>query len=496
MKTADRLSSLSDRPLTCIWLRHYTHASAYIVPVKEDYVKTWSYTAALLLSASVTFAGTTPSMGSVLTSDGEFMEGTSESCDPATFRMEYGPDGEPLFVGDGSLPCEPVPWPDGQDLEGAWYPLGSGLDNTVFGITVNGSDVYVGGSFTHAGGNPASHIARWDGSSWSALGSGVNGGVYAVDYSDTGVLYMGGSFTQVGGSPINRIASWNGTSWSWLGSGVNDCVWACATNGSDVYVGGDFTEAGGIPANYIARWNGVSWSALGSGLNDPVEAIAVNGSEVYAGGSFTQAGGSPANRIARWDGSSWSALGSGVSGSVHAITLSDSDVYVGGWFSEAGWSPADNIACWNGSSWSALGYGVSSSVFAIALSGSDLYAGGAFTMAGGIPANFIARWEPDSTGIEPSPDLEPSALHASPNPTTVGVELYLQNTGISPLTLEIYDAAGRLVRMQDLGSLPTGSQTHYWDGLDGNGNALTQGVYFLRLSSADLEASTRVVLLR
>ncbi len=126
--------------------------------------------------------------------------------------------------------------------------------------------------------------------------------------------------------------------------------------------------------------------------------------------------------------------------------------------------------------------------------------GAEFTEAGGIPANYIARWVDDPVGTEPpTGEVIPGgslSLRASPNPTTAGVELSFQSTGLSPLTLEIYDAAGHLVRTQELGTLPTGSQTHYWNGLDGNGSALAQGVYFLRLSSADLEASTRVELLR
>ncbi|MDM7991976.1 MAG: FlgD immunoglobulin-like domain containing protein [Candidatus Fermentibacter sp.] len=158
---------------------------------------------------------------------------------------------------------------------------------------------------------------------------------------------------------------------------------------------------------------------------------------------------------------------------------------------------ANHIARWDGSSWSALGYGVDNNgVCTIAVNGSDVYAGGRFTQAGGNPADYVARWEPDTTGIEPFPEMESSALHASPNPKASGIELSFRSTGPSPLKLDIFDAAGHLVRTQELGTLPMGSQAHYWDGLDGNGSALAQGVYFLRLSSADLEATTRLVLVR
>jgi hypothetical protein len=61
--------------------------------------------------------------------------------------------------------------------------------------------VYVGGWFTDAGGNPnADYIARWDGSQWHALGSGLSRPVYAIAVSGTDV-YVGGEFTDAGGKP-------------------------------------------------------------------------------------------------------------------------------------------------------------------------------------------------------------------------------------------------------------------------------------------------------
>ena len=100
----------------------------------------------------------------------------------------------------------------------------------------------------------------------------------------------GGLFTAAGGNPASSIAQWNGSSWSALGSGMNRGVYALAVSGGTLYAGGGFTTAGGSVANYIAQWDGTSWSALGSGLNNVVNALALSGGTLYAGGEFTMAG--------------------------------------------------------------------------------------------------------------------------------------------------------------------------------------------------------------
>ena len=63
---------------------------------------------------------------------------------------------------------------------------------------MSGSDLYAGGTFTVAGDGPAKSIAKWDGSNWMALGSGMDYAVYALAVSGSD-LYVGGAFTTAGG---------------------------------------------------------------------------------------------------------------------------------------------------------------------------------------------------------------------------------------------------------------------------------------------------------
>jgi hypothetical protein len=70
-----------------------------------------------------------------------------------------------------------------------------------------------------------------------------------------GDVYAGGVFTRAGGAEANHIAKWNGTGWSSLGSGLNGNVYAIAVSGRDLYAGGIFTRAGGKSSSYIACWH-------------------------------------------------------------------------------------------------------------------------------------------------------------------------------------------------------------------------------------------------
>jgi hypothetical protein len=150
---------------------------------------------------------------------------------------------------------------------------------------------------------------------WVSLNPGLpgaDGRVWAIAVDDSGNVYFGGDFRFIGTVPANYVAKWDGSTWSALGSGMNQVVQALAVSGTNLYAGGQFTTAGGVSATNIAKWDGNGWSALGSGMNNGVQALVVSGPNLYVGGGFTTAGGVPANYVAKWDGSAWSALGPGV----------------------------------------------------------------------------------------------------------------------------------------------------------------------------------------
>ncbi|MCH8164546.1 MAG: hypothetical protein IH889_02950, partial [Planctomycetes bacterium] len=340
-------------------------------------------------------------------------------------------DGAALYIGGmftagGEVTLNGIARLDGN----RWAPLGSGMDGGVWALTGfddgsgSGPTLYAGGYFTEAGGVGASNIAKWDGNSWSTLAAGMDSTVTALAVFDDGsgsgpALYAGGSFETAGGVPVNRIAKWDGSTWSPLGSGMDSDVIALAAfddgsgHGPALYAAGNFTAAGGVAANRLAKWDGKSWSPLGEGTDDTVWALWVfddgsgGGSALYAGGFFTTAGGVTVNRIARWDGSTWSPLGSGMDdGSVRALAVFDDSsgggpaLYAGGSFETAGGVTVNRIAKWDGSLWSPLGSGIFlGGVWALAAfddrsgHGPVLYAGGFFDSAGGVQAENVAKWD-------------------------------------------------------------------------------------------------------
>ncbi len=352
-------------------------------------------------------------------------------------------NGEAVYAGGDFLALGSTPTKFLAKWNGAtWSAFSVELDGPVHALTVyddgQGPALYAGGVFTSAGSVALNSIAKWDGSSWIALGGGVTGGPGAVnelgvfDDGTGGALYAGGSFVAAGGVPASSIARWDGSNWSALGRGVSGSsglgsVHALAVlddgSGPALYVGGSFMDAGGIVARNIARWDGTNWMALGRGVNASVGALAVfddgGGDELYVGGSFGTAGVYTALRIAKWNGSTW-VVGAGMDDSVSDLIVFDDGageaLFAGGEFTIAGGVVANKVARWDGSVWTALGSGMSGSpttgVSALAVLGKRdravLYAGGSFAGAIDSGDSFLARWscEPAPAHDESDPYVE------------------------------------------------------------------------------------------
>lgn len=272
--------------------------------------------------------------------------------------LAYDAAGHDLYVGGnfdtvdaGGLTVNNVAKWNGSN----WAALDNGTEPTFFVYALAfdpAGNLYVGGNFTTASGVSVNNIAKWNiaAATWEALGSGTvgtNGTVRALVFDPTSNnLYVGGDFTQAGGNPINHIARWDATGSSWNDTGgTNGDVNALTYNGFNLYAGGGFSTAGITPANYIARSDVDygTWYALGAGFNNPAYALAYDSymNLLYAGGYFT-------NNVAKWNSSSWQDLGTGTDGTVFSLAcdLPGNNLYAGGVFVNAGSVPALHIAKW------------------------------------------------------------------------------------------------------------------------------------------------------
>jgi len=242
-----------------------------------------------------------------------------------------------------------------------WEAVGNpSLDITTtincLGFDANG-DLYIGGVFTDiAGIVGANHFAKYTVSTdnWSAVGSGINNNVFAMEIAPNGTIYIGGTFTSAGGNTnCKYIAYYNGTNWEPLSTGLNNKVNTLkfAPDGR-LLIGGWFTNADGSDGDYICWWDGSSFKSftdLGAiELNNFVNSMDINpNGTIIIGGIFTDAGNDPnADGVAAWRGNNWGALmAGGVANEVHKVAcLSNGDIYVSGFIVYAGEIEVDNVA--------------------------------------------------------------------------------------------------------------------------------------------------------
>jgi len=229
---------------------------------------------------------------------------------------------------------------------GVWTPIGGTVGGDVDAMAQYGTDLIAIGNFGTAGGGFAYGIARWNGTSWSALGSGfdiVSGDEPAAVVSFGGEIVVGGYLTSSGGTALHHLVHWTGSAFTDLGGGADGPVAALAVSGADLLVGGAFTHVGGIEAHGAARWNGSTWTALGDNAKY-VTAFREHGAHLFAAGEFVDAFGADAYGVAEWTGDRWYPLGSGVDGTAYTLDFLGDDIYLGGTFGWGYGMPSFNIA--------------------------------------------------------------------------------------------------------------------------------------------------------
>jgi hypothetical protein len=452
-----------------------------------------------------------------------------------------------------------------------WTALSQGVNGSSAGYLVDGrrtardtlgvramlskgTDVYVGGVFNSVGGIHANSIAKWDGTNWSALGTGVTDSVlnFASMPIVTSIaaigndIYVGGRFNRAGTSPARGFAKWDGTKWAALMDTVGnfDTVFTIASVGGSVYAGGVIRTGVGLPSGSVRRWNGTGWDTLGlefdrqvraiavynnmlyiggdftkvgqtsarglvvydpasktvtpvpNGPNGNVRTIVVDGNTLYIGGDFEQIGGIAASRIVKWTPSSnaWTALGSGFSKTVFAIGVYTGGIYAGGDFSTSTGDAGNFVARWDGTQWLPVGDGTDSRVYALAPVGYELYMGGNFINAGGQDAHYMAHWIRVVLGVDRQDDESSIAglatIGSYPNPISTDATIALSLARRATVSLSICSDRGETIAKLYDGTLEPGDHRFTW-----SGQGLADGVYFCILRSGDRVTTQKLVLM-
>lgn len=234
---------------------------------------------------------------------------------------------------------------------------------TALAVGPDGTALIAAGAFTAINGVSAAQIARYTGTTWQALSSGLPTPARALLYGHDGNLYAAGSFEIPvgGGGSARHLARWTGVAWQAVGTMPNAPVSALLWANGGLFAGGEFTAIGTTPANRVARWDGTVWAALGPGLDGPVLALVADGAgNVVAGGTFTAtAGGStPLAQVGMWDGAIWRAMANGLSraeGTAQVRSLwreRDGGVVAVGAFNRTGQRVLpEPLARWSGQAW-------------------------------------------------------------------------------------------------------------------------------------------------
>lgn len=285
-------------------------------------------------------------------------------------------------------------------------------DPRVFAVTQDAqNNLYFGGVFTHINNVPANNLAKWDGTNWSAVGSGLNQ-INALVTAPNGLVFAGG---------VDTLGYIHNGAWHPFAFGGS--VYTMETDSqSQIYIGGVFGLINNEPMTLVAQWNGTSWTNMNWGFpnfgSGGVNSLEVGNNRVYAVGELLTAVGQPVHHAAVWDGATWDTLGEltgqgfagawDINGWPVAInvlaTTAEGEIYAGGNFQLAGDETAYSIAKWDGADWLPLGAGIgchiscmygnkTGKVMAMDIADSgNLYVAGSFTAAGNIPAHHVAKW--------------------------------------------------------------------------------------------------------
>jgi hypothetical protein len=187
------------------------------------------------------------------------------------------------------------------------YPIAQPPNGPIVDFKVRNNTLYACGQFTKFGNTTCKYVAKFDGSSWQAVGDFTqfeNNSQGPAQMNSIEVynneVFVGGAFDDQTDTPKN-LAKYDGTNWVNVGTGIRqggvNSVWCLQEHNGKLYIGGRFDKTTEIPGQCLVAWNGSAYEAVNSygfQQGDYLEHLKSYRGKLYMMGGFFNYGSLPA----------------------------------------------------------------------------------------------------------------------------------------------------------------------------------------------------------
>ncbi|MDA7761551.1 IPT/TIG domain-containing protein [Aquiluna sp.] len=240
----------------------------------------------------------------------------------------------------------------GPDIDGETAGDQSGYSVS---LSSDGSRVAIGAWLNDGNGDMAGHVRIFDynGTAWAQVGSDIDGETagdksgYSVSLSSDGSRVAIGAYENDGngGNRVGhvRIYDWNGSSWTQVGSDIDGeadvdlsgYAVSLSSDGSRVAIGASYNDAGGETSGHVRiyDWNGTTWTTVGSDIDGEAAgdllgyqvSLSSDGNRVAIGARQDSAVDNMRGsaRVYDWNGNAWVKLGSNINGEAETDFFGD-----------------------------------------------------------------------------------------------------------------------------------------------------------------------------
>ncbi len=211
-----------------------------------------------------------------------------------------------------------------------WAAMGGGTNGEVKELLrLSNGDMLVAGAFTQAGNTSANFVARFNGTTYTAMPGFPEGEIRtAIEFN--GMIYVGGTF----GNGVTDLAKWNGSSWS-----VEAVFSSKYAEIYDLHIKDEVLYAAGASSGFagvsyqVQRLSNGTWDYVGQSLNRIIRTLETFDGQLVCGGDFTANMFSQDSTIlhaATLNNGMWQQLGDGLNGRVYDMLIYQSQLYAGG----------------------------------------------------------------------------------------------------------------------------------------------------------------------